>query len=469
MPINVTPFQHQQAATDFWMANPEMLNLSDAGSGKTLATLLAIAKRKEQGIKGKALVFAPLSILQPAWGNDIDKFGFDLTYSIAYAKNREQAFNEDVDIVITNHDAVKWITKNREVMRDFHTLVIDESTAFKNPQSQRSKAMVSLAAPSQADRKKGLEPEFDYKVLLTGTPNPNGVMDLFNQAKICDGGERLGNNYFGFRNQVCTPKQVGPDPSHVEWVDKPTALDMVSGILSDITFRVKLEDCVDMPEQSFSIIYTKLPPKIKKEYERFKSDSVVELESGVVTAIHAGARTKKLLQIASGSVYDEEGTPLQVHKERYELVMELLRDRDQSLVAFNWKHERDEMIRLCEKEGWTYGLIDGSVGVKQREELVKQFQNGEIKVIFAHPQSAGHGLTLTNGTTVIWASPTYSSELYEQFNRRIYRTGQKQKTEIIRICAEGTAEETVIEKLDNKCEKLQTTLELFRELTGFAA
>lgn len=448
---NPPMFKHQQAFHDFWLDNPRVLNFSDAGSGKTRATLEAINTRKIQGLAQRTLVLGPLSILQPAWGNDIDKWTPNLTYSVAYAKNRAQAFAEDTDIVITNHDAVKWLEQNPQVLVGFDTLVVDESTAFKNYKTaKRTKSIMKLA---QA---------FKYRVILTGTPNPKSVVDLWSQVHIVDDGERLGKNFYHFQNQVQTPYQVTPTVR--QWRDKPNAEEVVTAMLSDITFRVKLEDCIDMPENIVTDMSIDIPKKLRKQYEQFLEDSILELESGRVDAINAGVRFRKLQQMLTGCVYDSAGNVHKVHNERYELVRDLIMERNQCLVAFNFKHERTAMVELCKKEGIVYAVIDGETKDTQRSEIVDQFQAGNIKVIFAHPQSAGHGLTLTAATTTIWASPTYNAEHYEQFNRRFYRAGQTKRTETIRIAAADTIETSVYEKLEDKRIKLHNTLDLLKDL-----
>lgn len=447
-------YAHQQACCDFWLAHPKMLNFSDAGSGKTRATLEAI-KRRNTG--HRTLVLAPLSILQPAWGDDIEKWTPELTYSVAYCNNRAKAFAEDTQVVITNHDAVKWLVKNEKILDGFDTLVIDESTAYKNRTAGRSKAINKL-------RK-----HFNYITLLSGTPNPRTVLDFWHQAYICDGGERLGRNFWSFRSSVTYPVQTGPDPRHVEWVDKEDAEEIVASMLADITFRVRLEDCISMPDHSVHTMYIDLPNKLQKMYESMQAASLAEINSDtVVTAVHAAAKLRKLLQICTGSVYDAEGKSQFIDNDRYRLVTDLILERKQCVIAFNYRHERDNLIKLAEKEGISYGVIDGDTPHGERTRIVERFQAGELKAIYAHPQSAGHGLTLTKGTTTIWCSPTDNAEHYEQFNRRIYRAGQTQHTETIRIAARDTVEEVVYNRLENKRGKLLTALSLFNELTKAA-
>lgn len=438
-------FEHQEVTSDFIVKNPYVLVTSDPGTGKTRSVIDAYAKRKN----GRMLVLAPLSILEASWGDDIKKFQPDLTYAIAYAKNREEAFLGTEDIVITNHDAVKWIKKNYHVLCGFDTLVIDEFTAFKNKDSQRSKACLKI---SEA---------FEYRIAMSGTPNSNTILDIWHPTLIVDGGERLGHRFYSFRSSVCTSRFNG---FANEWCDKPDAQEIVAAALSDINIRYELENCIDMPEQSVRAMYVQLPKKIRRQYTDLTEDSVLYTAAGTVNAVHAGARVKKLLQLCTGAIYDEHGDVVSVHEERYDLVMQLVEQRAQSLVAFNWRHEKDAMVKIAEKLGISYAVIDGSVAAHKRKEIVDRMQAGQLQVVFCHPQSAGHGLTMTKAKTVIWASPTYNAEHYQQFNRRIYRAGQTQKTEIIQIAAKDTWETDVYNKLEGKLEKMEDLLSILNQL-----
>ena len=439
------PFEHQATTTQFILDNPRVLITSDPGTGKTRSVLDAYAQRRE----GKLLVLAPLSILAASWGDDCAKFQPGLTYSIAYARNRVEAFKSDADIVITNHDAVKWLLKNKQYLDGFDTLCIDEFTAFKNKDSQRSKAAARLAEL------------FDYRIAMSGTPNSNTILDIWHPALLVDDGERLGKRFYGFRSAVCTPQFNGY--ANV-WVDKPEAQEMVAAAIKDINVRYTLEDCIDMPEQSINTMYVDLPAKIMQQYNTLAEDSVLYTGKGTINAIHAGAKVKKLLQLCTGAVYDDHGSSLMVHDARYQLVMDLIQARDHSLVAFNWRHEREKLTELSDKAGIKYDFIDGTTPAKKRKDIVDRMQAGQLQVVFAHPQSAGHGLTLTRATSVIWASPTYNAEHYQQFNRRIYRAGQTKKTEVIQIAARDTWEPDVYEKLQDKLGRMEDLLTVLNKL-----
>jgi hypothetical protein len=290
---------------------------------------------------------------------------------------------------------------------------------------------------------------------MSGTPNSNTVLDVWHQMLLVDDGERLGTRFYSFRSNVCTSRFNG---FANEWADKPEAQDMVGAAIKDINVRYQLEDCIDMPEQSFNTMYVDLPQPIRKQYETLLQDSVLYTGTGTINAVHAGARVKKLLQLCTGAIYDNDGSVLKIHGDRYDLVTDLVEQRDCSLVAFNWRHEREELTRLADKRGIKYEVIDGSTPAEKRADIVARFQAGHLQVIYAHPQSTSHGLTLTRATTIIWASPTYNSEHYVQFNRRIYRAGQTKKTEVIRIAARDTWEMDVYDKLGTKVSRMEDLL-----------
>ena len=438
------PFEHQQVTTDFIKANNRCLITSDPGTGKTRSVLDAINDHES-----RILVLAPLSILESSWGDDIEKFTPDLTYAVAYAKNREKAFKSDAQVVITNHDAVKWIAKHRELLMDFNTLVIDEFTAFKNKDSQRSKAALKIAD------------HFDNRIAMSGTPNSNTICDIWHPTLIVDDGERLGRRFYSFRSNVCTSRFNG---FANEWCDKPEAQEIVGAALSDINIRYELADCIDMPEQSVNTMLVTLPPKIMQQYHMLSEDNVLYTGTKTINAIHAGAKVKKLLQLCTGAIYDEHGNAEGIHSERYDLVMQLVSQRSHSLVAFNWRHERERMAELDDKLNISHATIDGSVPAHKRKEIVDRLQAGQLQVVFCHPQSAGHGLTMTKAKTVIWASPTYNAEHYQQFNRRIYRAGQTDKTEVIQIAARDTWEPDVYQKLEGKLGKMDELLMILKDL-----
>ena len=452
----VPPMYVNQAETvPFLLDAPVALDASDPGTGKTRSLLEAWAiRRRKDG--GALLVIAPKSILQTAWGDDIDSFfPGEFRYSIAYASNREQAFERDADIYITNTDAVKWLAKQRPKFwsgQDFDEVCVDESTAYKHRTSQRSKALDHL------------HKYFDWRRCMTATPNSRTILDFWNQIYFLDRGERLGKNYFQFRQFACESVQVGPRPEMVDWQDKEGIEEVVGGMLSDITIRHIFEECQDIPPNVERTKYFELGTKHRSQYEELKALSTLALEeqNDEVIAVNAAVLTNKLLQLASGAVYSEGGYA-RVSDERYELILELVMERQHSCVFFNWQHQKVELCKLAEKLGVSYEVIDGTVvSDRKRTEIVHGFQEGRYQVLFLHPQSAGHGLTLTKGTATIWASPVYQPDMMRQGIGRVYRAGQQHLTENIMICARGTIEQHVYKVMKERGKKMRNLLSMLK-------
>ncbi len=451
----IPPFYDNQKETLALLGEQDrVLDFSDPGTGKTRPALAAYINRLNKS-GGRCLVLATKSILQSAWGDEIDRFFPGVRYDIAYATKRAKTLKESTaDVIITNHDAVRALVGKKAVVTPkfwdaFDTIIVDESTAFKNHQSQRSKDIYKIARQMQ------------YRECLTGTPNPNTILDIWHQAKIVDDGQRLGNRFWSFRSAVCEPVQVGPRPEMREWKDKEGAEYAVFDLLDDITIRHKFEDCQDIPPNKITNYYIELSPKLRKQYNDMMNIAAAMLADGkLLTAVNASSVHQKLMQMAAGAVYREDGEHSVLDDARAELVMDLIEERESCVVAFNWRHQRFGLEEAARKRKIPYAVIDGTIGDRGRQEAVKAFQDGSIRAIFAHPQSAGHGLTLTRGTTTIWTSPTYNAEHYKQFNHRIYRAGQTRKTETIHLIARDTIDEKVVARLTDKLSSMQLLLEL---------
>ena len=432
-------FKHQQACIEFFRGQPRGLDLSDAGTGKTRTMIDLFAERRAAGGKC-ALILGPKSLLETAWGDDIQKFAPHLGISVAYASNREAAFGKEAAVYITNHDAVRWLVKQRpKFFARFDTLIIDEISAFKHRTSLRSRCLKKIAK------------HFKYRYGLTGTPNTNSILDIWHQVFVIDDGKRLGKTFFHFRQTVAFPVQVGPAANMVKWVDKQGAQIAIADLISDISVRYTLEECHDLPENRIYEINYALTPKQRLAYEHMAKHAILEtLNNETINAVNAAVLITKLLQIASGTVYDESNIPITIESDRYQLVTDLVAARSHSLVFFHWKHQAKCLEDLFHKAGITSCRIDGTVTGRARTKVIREFQQGYYQVCLAQPQSAAHGLTLTRATTAIWPSPTYNLEHFIQGNHRIHRAGQDRRTETILITAKNTIEETVYKKLRDK-------------------
>lgn len=452
-------FDHQKKSVDFMLTHERVLDASDPGTGKTRVQIELFAERRRNG-GGCALVIAPKSLLRSAWENDFAKFAPHITVSVAQAKGRAQAFARPADVYVTNVDATKWLMEQRpEFFARFDTLIMDELSAFKHHTSLRSKALNKIKS------------HFKYRYGLTGTPNSNGITDIWNQIYILDDGQRLGKSFYKFRNMTQTPSQAGPAANMLKWEDKPGAEQAVGELIKDMTVRHKFEECLDVPENFETEVPFFMPPGQATVYKTFKRDALLALESGeVISSVNAAGVANKLLQIASGATYTGDANKYAVvDPSRYEMIADLVEARQHSVVFFHWRHQRDLLMEEFTKRGITFAVIDGSVKEQDRMEAVKDYQNGFYRVMLAHPASAAHGLTLTRGTTTIWASPTYNLEHWLQGNRRTYRAGQTQRTETISILAKGTIEELVYQRLADKNVKQINILELlnsaFKQVT----
>lgn len=457
---NVKPFNdlplwaHQQKSIELMSQTERMLDFSDPGTGKTRAHLEKFAERRRNG-SGKALILAPKTLLEPAWGADIKKFTPDMLYICAYAEIRDKAFSRDVDIYITNIDAATWLVKKpakwfTQTFGKDATLIIDELTAYKHRTSARSKAA------------KKISKYFRYRSGLTGTPNPNSVQELWHQALLIDDGQRLGTSFYNFRNSTCYPQQTGPRPEHIEWIDKPGIEEVVGYMLKDITVRHQFNDVMNVPENYTRHIAFDLAPRVLQAYWELEAFAFIELQNDSITAINAAALQSKLLQLASGAAYSEHGYAV-LDQTRYELVLDLVEERDHSLVFFNWKHQKDQLVELATSRGISHEVVDGDTPHKRRTQIVDAYQAGHFQTLFLHPATGAHGLTLTRGRTTIWSSPIFQADWLKQGIHRVYRGGQTEKTETILVEANDTIEHRVYERLFDKSTRMVNLLDILRE------
>jgi SNF2 family DNA or RNA helicase len=455
------PMAHQLLSLKHDKTTPLVFDMSDPGTGKTAVRIWAWAERRRKR-GGPLLVLAPRSLLTAAWANDLRKFAPDMKVSVATAANREKAFLVDADAYITNHDAAKWLIKQKPVFwqrfKDGE-IVADESTAYKHHTSQRSKAALRIFRPAK--------PIFKHAALLTATPTSNGICDIWHQVALLDGGRRLGPSFYAFRNSVCTPVQVGRSAQALEWRDKDGAEEAVFGLIDDIVVRHRFEDCVDIPATHTYTVEYDMTPKQRKAYEDMELAQVLITGQAkgkgiALTAVNAAAVTTKLCQIASGAVYDNDKKYHLIDGSRYEAILDMAQVRKHPIVFFYWGHQRDALTAEAEARDMRFAVIDGDAGDAERNMIVQAYQAGRYDVLFAHPKSAAHGLTLTAGTSIIWSGPTYDLEWWKQGNRRQARIGQKRKTEIVVCLAKDSIEERIYhEILMPKEGRMKTLLELF--------
>lgn len=444
------PMRHQLVSIKHSEKTPIVFDASDAGTGKTFVRVAVFSKRRAKG-GGCLLAIGVRSTLRSVWAADFKKFAPHLKTSVADANNREAAFAAKADVYITNHDAVVWLAKQKPAFfARFSEIAIDESSAYKHYTSHRSKALMKIIK------------HFKYRTCMTATPNSNTIVDIWHQVLLLDGGKRLGNLYFPFRQSVATPKQTGPGSKMVTWVDKEGAEEAVFSLLSDIVIRHKLDDCADIPANHQYPLMYEMSPAQKKAYLEMEATQLLNLgKAGGITAINAAAVATKLLQVASGAVYSAPDVYHVIDTARYELVLDLCEQRVHPLVLFQWKHQRDLLLEEAKKRGLNFAVFDGTTSDSDRHTIVQRYQAGLLDGLFAHPKTVGHGQTLTRGTSTIWASPTHDAEMAVQASSRQRRIGQTKKTETIVVLAEGTKDEWVYENMMCKSARMSNLLDLF--------
>lgn len=446
-PVKLKPWKHQAQSIDFFTDKPRGFDHSAPGTGKTR---VQIELYRQRTTRKRWLIICPKTLMVSAWGEDIEKFAPELTVSFAFAENRKEAFDAPTDVVVINTDGVKWLAEkaNEKYLKDFDHLTIDESTTFKVTSSQRSKAMVKL-------RK-----YFKYRYAMTGTPNANSVMELYNPAMIIDDGKRLGTSYYRLRNVMQAPEQVGPSPDHLKWSDRPGATQAVTEMLGDITIAHPFTVMKHVPANHRDVKRFDLSPRMRKVYTQMEAECLVAFDDDTkVNAVHAAALRTKLLQIASGAVYDGQGGYKLVDTLRYELVCDLIEETQHSVVFFNWTHQRDFLTKELEKRGVSFALIDGSTPQRLRDDIVRDYQAGKYRTILLHPRTGAHGLTLTRGDTTVFCSPIYEADLMEQGIARIHRGAQDKVTRTVFVEAKHTVEAKVYARLEEKTAAMKDLLE----------
>lgn len=464
-------FPHQVFSRDYYInafmkddpGERGVMNLSKCGTGKTRGVIEFVKTLREHGAKNKVLVLAPLTILEPSWAEDILKFAPELTYSVCYAKNRNESLSKDVDIYLLNHDAVAHLVKFRNLLKNFGAfpiMVIDEITAYKTSDSKRSMYAAFLS-------------QYFYMVIgMSGTLGSQSLADYYYPQFIVDGGKHLGKLEQQFlANHMKVEAVTKKDGSVVKGAKKLTEMDGARERVFEATKDMTIRFDKDMaPVNHKRHVYVDLPPKALRAYrDMVNMDFMVSEDGGVVTAPNAAVKLSKILQLCSGQVYDENGQIVSFHKERIELAVDLALEAEQAIIAFNFTHERDALLKTFYARGVPIeevDYIDGSVSITKRPQIVADFQAGKTRYAILHPRSCAHGLTFTAGRRTIWVSPTTSSEMFIQLNHRIDRAGQKNETETITICARGTKEAAFYQSLFNKVDNLYELMALFSEDTN---
>ncbi|MFI3253660.1 MAG: DEAD/DEAH box helicase [Eubacteriales bacterium] len=435
------PHDYQQYAIDFILENPVAAILLEMGLGKSVITLTAIHELCLNYFDvAKVLVIAPLRVATSTWPTEIQKWEHleGLTYSVVTGTpiERQQALWKPAHIYIINRENVDWLINKSGIPFDFDMIVIDELSSFKAQSSKRFKSLLTV------------RPKVKRIVGLTGTPSSNGLLDLWSQFRLLDLGERLHRFIGHYRDEFFQPdKRNGAIV--FSYKPKQGAEEQIYERISDITISMKACDFLQMPECVMNRVEVRLSRKEEDIYDELKDDMLVEIEDREVDAVNAATLSNKLLQMANGCVYDEMKDSHHLHDRKLDALADLIEGANGKpvLVAYWFQHDGQ---RIREK-------FPDVREIKTPSDI-SQWNDGKVPMAMIHPASAGHGLNLqSGGSTLIWFSLTWSLELYQQTNARLWRQGQNYAVVIHHIISKGTIDEDVMKALTRK-EKVQAEL-----------
>ena len=433
------PHNYQTYAIDYIVTHPIAAVFLDMGLGKTSITLTALLDLLfDSFVAHRVLVIAPLRVARDTWPSELEKWDHLslLTCSVVVGTEAERkaALNRQTDIYIINRENVQWLIEDSGVPFDFDTVVVDELSSFKSYQAKRFRALMQV------------RPRVRRIVGLTGTPSANGLMDLWAEYRLLDMGQRLGRFIGQYRTNYFAPDKRN---GQIIYSYKPLlgAEQAIYGRIADITISMKSTDHLEMPELVSSEYEVRLSDDEQEHYDDLKNDLVLQLQDGEITAANAAVLSNKLSQMANGAVYDDVGGVKHIHDRKLDALEDLIEAANGKpvLVAYWFKHD---LARISER------LLRLHVSFSQLDtpESIRRWNAGELPVALVHPASAGHGLNLqSGGSTIIWFGLTWSLELYQQTNARLWRQGQRANTVVVQhIITKGTIDGRILKALSAK-------------------
>lgn len=442
--MKYNPHKYQSYATDFIIKNPISAICLEMGLGKSVITLTAIKKMLEEETICKVLVIAPLRVARDTWPSEIRKWdhlsGMQYAVAVGTEAERKAAILKNAPVTIINRENVDWLINKSGLPFDFDMVVIDELSSFKSYGAKRFKALLKVRT-------------FIKRIVgLTGTPSSNGLMDLWAEFRILDYGKRLGRYITRYRLSYFEPDKRN---AQMVFSYKPLAdaEDAIYEKISDITISMKSVDYLDMPECVINEVPVYMSHSEQSVYDDFREDMVIKLKNEEIDAANAAVLSGKLLQMANGAVYDEKGEAHHIHDRKLDALEDLIEGANGKpvLIAYWYQHDLSRIEKRLKAKKMPYAKLDTSASIEK-------WNKGEIPVLIAHPASSGHGLNLqAGGSTIIWFGLTWSLELYQQTNARLWRQGQKETVVIHHIICKDTIDEDVMEALNRK-EKTQSAL-----------
>lgn len=450
--------EYQERGVSHIIDNEYCALFLDMGLGKTVTTLTAIKELLDNCIISNALVIAPKKVTQVTWSDEIKKWehlqGLTISVIDGTAKQRREAMAAKADIYAVSRDNIVWLVlEHGGVKLPYDMVVIDELSSFKNHASKRFRAMRKVR-------------KFIPRVVgLTGTPAPNGLIDLFAQMYLIDEGQRLGKTVTAYRDRFFRPGKRNGDIVYTYELKAPQneTEQQISDLISDITISMTAEDYLKMPDKIVLYDYVDLAPEVLAMYRDFEKEQILELINSdePISAASAAALSNKLQQFANGAIYDAERNVKDLHDEKLDKLEELVEaaNGEPVLIAYSYNHDLERIMQKLK----AYKPVK-----LEKPEHIANWNAGKIPVLVTHPASAGHGLNLQKGGhNIVWFGNTWSLELYQQFNARLYRQGQGKPVSIHHIVTRGTIDEKIIKSLDGKRETQDGLMESIKELMEF--
>jgi SNF2 family DNA or RNA helicase len=441
------PKPYQVEAVKFMLAGPADAVWARVGSGKTSATLAAIeTMHRKAGFR--TLVVAPKHVALNVWAQEAAKWDFSkhLRVAVLHGNKKDQLRQKGADIYVVNYDGLAWLERE---MPPFDVLVLDESSKCRNTDTQRFKILRDHIAPRAKRR-----------IALSGTPKPNGEINLFGQYRLLDDGQRLGRYVTHFRRQFCYQTGFGG----YTWALLPGASEKIREAVADITIVVDADDVKGLPEVVVRDVEVPLPSKARKLYDDLEREFLVQVDEGDISAMNAAALTMKLRQIASGAVYTGDagaGTWAEVHDARIGALDSIVEEAaGPVLVFYEFTHEAERI-----KAEFPEAVIFNDLSDRKKVGAIEDWNRGAIEMLVAHPASAGHGLNLQHGGhEMVWFSLLYDLELYEQAIGRLARQGQESKhVHVHRFVSPGTVDEAMAAALARKAKGQNAFLDALKE------
>ena len=450
--MKFVPHSYQRYAIERILQDDSLGLFLDMGLGKTVITLTAINDLKfNRWSVSRCLVVAPKKVAEATWSHEAEKWDhlrhLKIVPVLGSLKKRVQALHTPGDIWVINRENIPWLVEYFRNNWPFDMVVLDESSSFKNPQSKRFKAMKLVMS------------RIARLVLLTGTPAPNGLEDLWAQIYLLDAGERLGRTISSYREAFFTQDYARPGQMYRTYTPQQDAEIRIRAAISDICVSMKSEDYLELPDYIESTVPVALDAKAKRAYDKLEKEMLLEVDTQLVTAQSAAVLNGKLLQLCSGAVYDSTGEVVDIHGCKLEAFLETIEqlNGEHALVFYWFKHEADRLTKALAK-------TDKVVRVYQGPEDEKAWNAGEVDILLAHPVSCGYGLNLqAGGHHAIWFGyPNWALEIYQQANKRLHRQGQKHPVICHHLVVQGGMDEDVIAALHDKGDTQESLMQALK-------